>query len=221
MWANEEFLSAEIEAAKSDWRPLVSYTANLRRIGERLLGTNAAWERLGQLSPAGQRSHILLQMMGNQYPWYWSAAVLVGIIRDFRYAFSISPSSRWIGSSDADRRLPRRFEVVRQRHRRQQADARNRPGRHRAARTERRRQVDAAAVGHGPAAAEPGHSPRARAGGVEQCVAQSLDRLVPGAGCVLRVDDGLGFCIHLRTAERLATCSSPRRPPSGRSRRSA
>ena len=78
-WANEEFLNSEIEAAKSDWRPLTSYAANLRRIGERLLRTNAAWERLGQLSPPGKRNQILLQMMGNQYPWYWSAAVLVGL----------------------------------------------------------------------------------------------------------------------------------------------
>jgi ABC-2 type transport system permease protein len=78
-WASEEFLTAEIEAGKSDWRPLLSYTANLRRIGERLLRTNAAWERLGQLSPPGQRSQILWRIMGNQYPWYWSAAVLAGV----------------------------------------------------------------------------------------------------------------------------------------------
>jgi ABC-2 type transport system permease protein len=75
-WASEEFLAAEIEAANSDWRPLVSYTANLSRIGEHLLHTNAAWERLRDLSPAGQRSAYLLQMIGNQHPWYWSAAVL-------------------------------------------------------------------------------------------------------------------------------------------------
>lgn len=78
-WKNEEFLTAEIEAAKTDWRPLVSYTSNLRRVGEHLLDTNAAWKRLGELSPAGERTQILLQMMGNQYPWYWSAAVLVGL----------------------------------------------------------------------------------------------------------------------------------------------
>jgi ABC-2 type transport system permease protein len=75
-WDREAYLNAEIEAAKTDWRPLISYTANLSRIGERLLRTNAAWERLGQLSPAGQRNQILLQLMGNQYPWYWSAGVL-------------------------------------------------------------------------------------------------------------------------------------------------
>lgn len=77
--ADEQQLRDEIEAAKSDWRPLVSYTANLRRVGERLLHTNAVWDRLGELSPVGERSQILLQMMGNQYPWYWSAAVLAGV----------------------------------------------------------------------------------------------------------------------------------------------
>jgi hypothetical protein len=77
--ASEEFLNAEIEAAKSDWRPVISYTANLHRIGERLLQTNAAWERLGELSPERQRNRILVRLMGNQFPWYWSAAVLAGL----------------------------------------------------------------------------------------------------------------------------------------------
>jgi ABC-2 type transport system permease protein len=77
--ASEEFLAAEIEAAKSDWRPLVSYTTNLHRIGERLLRTNAAWERLSQLSPERQRKRILVRLIGNQSPWYWSAGVLTGL----------------------------------------------------------------------------------------------------------------------------------------------
>lgn len=78
--AGEQQLREQIEAARSDWRPLVSYTANLRRVGERLLRTNAVWDRLGQLSPVGERSKILLQMMSNQFPWYWSAAVLAGLL---------------------------------------------------------------------------------------------------------------------------------------------
>jgi ABC-2 type transport system permease protein len=78
-WGNEEYLQKEIQAAKSDWRPLVSYTSNVGRVGEWLLGTNAAWERLAQLAPPGPRTNLLWQMMGNQYPWYWSAAVLVAI----------------------------------------------------------------------------------------------------------------------------------------------
>jgi ABC-2 type transport system permease protein len=79
MWASEATVAGEIEAAKSDWRPLVSYTANLRRIGERLLGTNASWERLSELSPAGQRGPIMMQMVNSQFPWYWSAAVLAAL----------------------------------------------------------------------------------------------------------------------------------------------
>jgi len=76
---SEEFLNAEIAAAKTDWRPLISYTANLQRVGEQMLHTNAAWEKLSQLSPSGKRNQILLQLVGNQYPWYWSAAVLAAL----------------------------------------------------------------------------------------------------------------------------------------------
>jgi hypothetical protein len=79
MWASEKAVKSEIEAAKSDWRPLVSYTANLRRIGESLLETNASWERLSQLTPAGQRGPIMMQMVNSQFPWYWSAGVLVAL----------------------------------------------------------------------------------------------------------------------------------------------
>jgi ABC-2 type transport system permease protein len=95
-WANEEYLNSEIEAAKTDWRPLASYTANLRRVGEKLLRTNAAWEKLGQLSPPGKRTQILLQLMGNQYPWYWSASVLAGLfaISVFVLNFSIKSLDR-------------------------------------------------------------------------------------------------------------------------------
>ncbi len=78
-WRNEQFLTDELQAAKSDWRPLISYTGNLQRIEERLLNTNAAWRKLSELSPASQRGPILLQLLDTQYPWYWSAAVLFGL----------------------------------------------------------------------------------------------------------------------------------------------
>jgi ABC-2 type transport system permease protein len=78
-WDNEQFLATELKAAKSDWRPLVSYTSNLRRIEERLLNTNAAWQRLIALTPEGQRGRLTLQIVDTQYPWYWSAAVLFGL----------------------------------------------------------------------------------------------------------------------------------------------
>ena len=64
-------------AARRDWRPLVSYTANLQRVGEHLLGTHAAWERFGKLQPAGRRDEFMLAVAGPQFPWYWSATVLV------------------------------------------------------------------------------------------------------------------------------------------------
>jgi ABC-2 type transport system permease protein len=69
----------ELRAAKTNWRPLVSYTANLSRIGQQLLGTDAAWEKLSELRPASERTQFLLKNMGPQYPWYWSAAVLAGL----------------------------------------------------------------------------------------------------------------------------------------------
>lgn len=79
-WQSTEFLNREMEVARSNWRPLVSYTANLRRVGEHLLRTNASWERLSQLSPPGQRGPFLMQMIDTQYPWYWSATVLVALV---------------------------------------------------------------------------------------------------------------------------------------------
>jgi ABC-2 type transport system permease protein len=78
--SSDEYFNSEIDAAKSDWRPLISYMSNLRRIGEHLLGTNAAWESLAELSPRGQRGRILIQIMSNRYPWYWSAGVLIGVL---------------------------------------------------------------------------------------------------------------------------------------------
>jgi ABC-2 type transport system permease protein len=75
----DEHLAAEREASKNNWRPLVSYTANLSRIGRQLVGTDAAWERLSELQPPGRRGLFLAQS-GPQYPWYWSAAVLAALI---------------------------------------------------------------------------------------------------------------------------------------------
>jgi ABC-2 type transport system permease protein len=77
--AREHFQAEEIQAAKRNWRPLASYTANLSRVGQQLLGTNAAWEKLSELRPPNQRPQFLLQFMGPQYPWTWSAVVLLGL----------------------------------------------------------------------------------------------------------------------------------------------
>jgi ABC-2 type transport system permease protein len=72
-----EIQQQEREAARSDWRPLVSYTANLSRIGNRWLGTNRSWERLSQNVPEEDRDRYLLEHLGSEYPWYWSAIVLL------------------------------------------------------------------------------------------------------------------------------------------------
>ena len=75
-----QFLESELEAAKSDWRPLISYTANLSRIEEHLLGTRMPRGN-GSVSCRRRASArtFLLQMLNTQYPWYWSAGVLAGL----------------------------------------------------------------------------------------------------------------------------------------------
>jgi hypothetical protein len=91
------------EAARSDWRPLCSYTANLERLGEELLDSDAAWVQLGRaieaprqaigrMFPAGRRRlgaaaepdegnpRRLADQFVPQYPWVWSAGVLAGLL---------------------------------------------------------------------------------------------------------------------------------------------
>jgi ABC-2 type transport system permease protein len=75
MWADVE--REELDAAKSDWRPLVSYTANVSRIGRFWLGADASWEKIAETVPEEHRNRYRLEHMGPQYPWYWSAIVLL------------------------------------------------------------------------------------------------------------------------------------------------
>jgi ABC-2 type transport system permease protein len=72
-----EVLRDEIEAGKSDWRPLLSYSANLSRIGQQWLRTDRYRIRLSENMPEEQRDEYLLEHLGAQYPWYWSAIVLL------------------------------------------------------------------------------------------------------------------------------------------------
>jgi ABC-2 type transport system permease protein len=82
-------------AAASDWRPLCSYTANLQRLGEALLDTDSAWVEIGRAIEApratmgsffghGNSAPIddrrLADRLVPQYPWIWSAGVLVGLL---------------------------------------------------------------------------------------------------------------------------------------------
>ena len=75
----DEFESEDLEAAKTNWRPLLSYTSNLSRVGRQLLGTDAAWKTLSELEPVGGRGQFIAQSLDSQYPWYWSAGVLAGL----------------------------------------------------------------------------------------------------------------------------------------------
>lgn len=74
----DDFQNEELQAVKTDWRPLVSYTANISRVGERLLGTDACWHTISKLQPPEQRGRFLMQMT-SMHPWHWSAAVLAGL----------------------------------------------------------------------------------------------------------------------------------------------
>jgi ABC-2 type transport system permease protein len=68
-----------LEASKSDWRPLVSYTANLSRLEQNLLGVESCWERISETWPAPGRQRFQALVSGPQYPWYWSAIVLASL----------------------------------------------------------------------------------------------------------------------------------------------
>ncbi len=70
----------DLAAAKRDWRPLISYTENLQRVGRHLLGTDAAWNLLSKLRPAEERALFMMRFRGPQFPWYWSAGVLAALL---------------------------------------------------------------------------------------------------------------------------------------------
>jgi ABC-2 type transport system permease protein len=75
-----QYRIAELENSKTDWRPLISYMANLRRIGQELLQTNQTWEKLSQFEPdQNSRERMLALYMGPEFPWYWSAFALLGL----------------------------------------------------------------------------------------------------------------------------------------------
>jgi|SRR5579884_2459055 len=79
------------------WCPVLGYSLNLQRVGNRLLDTRAAWQKLQDLAdekaavrsaPAGfpapgpgtrSEASDLLQYAGEDYPWYWSGAILAGL----------------------------------------------------------------------------------------------------------------------------------------------
>lgn len=99
--ARERVERAEAEAAPSNWRPLCSYTANLQRLGEALLNTDAAWVQIGRAieapraavkpwfgglrlgkpaEPPPINERRLADRLVPQYPWIWSAGVLASLL---------------------------------------------------------------------------------------------------------------------------------------------
>jgi ABC-2 type transport system permease protein len=101
-WDDKEVQRALAEAAKTDWRPLLSYPANLKRLGDAALDTDGAWVKIvrainsSQSStnfmmdvstgrwPTKSRPQVDERYLANQnvpqYPWTWSATVLAGIL---------------------------------------------------------------------------------------------------------------------------------------------
>ena len=75
----DHFEEEEARAEMTDWRPLISYAENLRRVGRQLMGSRAAWESLSQLQPPDRQWMFRARFMDPQYPWYWSAGVLAGL----------------------------------------------------------------------------------------------------------------------------------------------
>ena len=86
------------EDLRRDWRPMCDFTRNLDRMADLLLDTDAAWVVIGKAyqrpraalgavfgphggaraEPANDR--MLADQMVLQYPWWWSAGVLAGLL---------------------------------------------------------------------------------------------------------------------------------------------
>ena len=76
-------------ALRSDWRPIISYTANLQRLGFALIGSQEAWTKLDKLMEPVPNNRDPFAFTYNrprlaprwvpQYPWYWSALILLAL----------------------------------------------------------------------------------------------------------------------------------------------
>jgi ABC-type transport system involved in multi-copper enzyme maturation permease subunit len=84
--------NSRVDEVRKDWRPLLSYVGNLERISDSLFDTDSAWVKLGDvLGRAEAASSGMVELapltgreradrMVPQYPWQWSAGVLVGLM---------------------------------------------------------------------------------------------------------------------------------------------
>lgn len=73
----DDFRKTLFEDSKTDWRPCVSYIDNLSRVRHAMCGVDASWRRLSMNVPEKRREMYLIENMGPQYPWQWSAALLI------------------------------------------------------------------------------------------------------------------------------------------------
>ena len=76
---------------RHDWRPVISYLGDFERLGFALIGSQRAWEKLDELTPGGKqqrgpdgidfsyREQSKATTWVPQYPWYWSALVLLAL----------------------------------------------------------------------------------------------------------------------------------------------
>jgi len=104
MFAKTEAQSEEAWAktARTNWRTLPSFTGNLDRLGHRLLDTDAAWVQIGRAVEQGRQAiNKPMRLFGRrgfampqepinerrfadqfvpQYPWWWSGAILAGLM---------------------------------------------------------------------------------------------------------------------------------------------
>jgi ABC-2 type transport system permease protein len=80
MKAIREMNREEFEAGYRNWHPMFSYTANLNRVGDALLGTGTAWRKLSLNKPEEEQGGFLLRNVGPHYPWQWSAIVLLVLL---------------------------------------------------------------------------------------------------------------------------------------------
>jgi ABC-2 type transport system permease protein len=95
-WADGQIRMAEAE--RENWWPVCSYANNLDRMGDALLDTDSAWVKIGKViaipqmpkGPRGGHAQPLEPLRTNdrqladqrvwQFPWWWSAGVLVGLL---------------------------------------------------------------------------------------------------------------------------------------------
>ena len=206
-WASEE-----LEAARVNWRPLVSYTSNLSRVGQEMLGTEAAWDKhWPTCSPSNTRDRFLLQRADGTLPVAWSAAVLAALLglsawilnsvhqvarsAEMTPVVAFHELSKWYGNVIGVNKLT--LDI--------RAGVTGLLGPNGAGKST----LLQLATGQ----LRPSQGPVAVLGkGLEQPRAQSVHRPVPRAGRVLRVDDRLGLRAHLRAAQRAAAARTRARP---------